>query len=236
MTTDRQHALAGGILYLVTFVTSIPALALKTPFLQQGSGPTAAVWGTILEVLLALACVGTAVTLYPVTRRHGETLALGFVASRLLEAGLILVGVVTVLSLVRLDAAGTTTPAVRFALVALHDQTFLLGPAVMAAVNALMLGTVLFRARLVPRVIPAIGLVGAPLLLASSAGVMLGAWTQVSALGALSALPIAVWEFSLGVWLVVRGWTPRPTSDEEQGPAGYAGPHGRHRTPSAVDA
>lgn len=204
MSHDRRLALVAGILYLVTFVTSMPALALKTPFLDTGTDPTLAVWGAILEVVLAAACVGTAVTLYPVTRRVSEPLGLGFVASRTIEAVLILVGVLAVLALVSI--ADTAGEQARTALTGLHTWAFLLGPAVMSATNALLLGTVLFRARLVPRVIPGIGLVGAPLLYASSIGVMLGGWGQTSAIGALAAVPIAAWEFTLGVWLIARGF------------------------------
>ncbi|MDL9978236.1 DUF4386 domain-containing protein [Microbacterium candidum] len=200
MNQDRTLARTAGILYLVTFATSIPALALKTPLLQEGAQPELATWGALLEILLAFACVGTAITLLPITRRHNEPLAVGFVVSRTLEASLILVGVLCVMALASLH--GSSADA---ALRALHGWTFLLGPAVMASVNALLLGTVLLRARLVPPLIPAIGLIDAPILLASSIGVLFGAWTQTSPIGAASALPIAVWELSLGVWLTVKG-------------------------------
>ncbi|MGB3330312.1 MAG: DUF4386 domain-containing protein, partial [Thermomicrobiales bacterium] len=211
MITDRTLARTAGLLYLATFVTSIPALALKTPFLDRGDHPQLAIVGVILEILLAFCCVGTALTLYPVTRRQGEPLALGFLASRLLEAGIILVGVMAVMSLVTLrvgHGTGTATSEAETALIALHDWAFLLGPAVMAAVNALLLGTALYRGRLVPRLIPTLGLIGAPLLLASSVGVMFGAWDQVSAIAGVATIPVALWEFSLGVWLVAKGFQP----------------------------
>ncbi|MGC4105231.1 MAG: DUF4386 domain-containing protein [Thermomicrobiales bacterium] len=205
---DRRLALIAGSLYLVTFITSMPALALKTPFLDRGDDPGLATFGVILEVLLALACIGTAIALYPVTRRTSEPLALGFVASRVLEATIIIIGAIGVMVLVTLrdgGRAGIDTD-LSVAFTAVHDWAFLLGPAVMAAVNALLLGSVLYRGNLVPRAIPALGLIGGPLLLASSVGVLFGAWTQVSPVGALAAVPIALWEFSVGVWLIVRGF------------------------------
>lgn len=108
------------------------------------------------------------------------------------------------MSLVTVRAAGTMSE-VDQALVAWHDWAFLLGPAFMSAINALVLGTILFRARLVPRVMPIIGLLGAPLLLASSVAVLFGAWTQTSPIGAAAAIPVALWELSLGLWLIFRG-------------------------------
>ncbi|MGX5681730.1 DUF4386 domain-containing protein [Schumannella luteola] len=206
MTRDRRLALSAGVLYLVTFVTSIPALALKTAYLTGGAPAAAASAGAVLELALAASCVGTALALYPITRRVSESLALGFVASRTIEASTIITGVLALLSVVALRDAGESDTVA----VALHDSAFLLGPAVMAATNALLLGSVLYRARLVPRIIPLVGLIGAPILLASAVAMLFGLWTQTSPIGALSALPIAVWEFTLGVWLVVKGVRPEP--------------------------
>jgi hypothetical protein len=200
MNHDRSLARTAGILYLVTFLTSIPALAMETPLLDGGMHPELAIWGALLEIVLAFACVGTAIFLLPITRRQSEPLAVGFVVSRTLEAGLILVGVLCILSLANLPGNGADA-----ALRALHGWTFLLGPAVMASVNALLLGTVMLRGRLVPRVIPIVGLIGAPILLASSVGVLFGGWTQTSPLAGLAALPVALWELSLGVWLTFKG-------------------------------
>ncbi|HML50533.1 MAG TPA: DUF4386 domain-containing protein [Propionicimonas sp.] len=203
MTTSRRIALWGGMLYLATFVTSIPALALKTSFFAGTGGRSAGAWGVVLELLLAASCVGTAVALYPATRRVSQTLGLGFVLSRTLEAAMIMVGVLAVLATATVRAQGSDSVA---ELVALHDASFLIGPAVMSAVNALLLGSVMYRSRLVPRLIPAFGLVGAPLLLASSVGVLLGVWTQTSTIASIATVPVAMWELSLGLWLVIRGF------------------------------
>ena len=160
------------------------------------------------------ACIGTAVALYPVTRRVSRTAAIGFVTSRVVEAVLILVGVLCVLTVVTLRAiAAPSAPAdalgvVGQALVAVRQWTFLVGPGLIAGVNALFLGYVMYRSRLVPRIIPTVGLVGAPLIIMSATVTMFGGWEQVSVAGGLCALPIAVWEFSLGVWLTVKGFRP----------------------------
>jgi uncharacterized protein DUF4386 len=224
----RRTAFVAGALYLLTFLSSIPALGLKGPVLDDpdfvlGSGPANGVLlGGLLDVVNALACIGTAVVLFSVTRRHDEAAALGFVAARVLEAAVIVVGVISLYSVVTLrqDLAGATgadEAALATAgrtLVAVHDWTFLFGPGLMAGVNALLLGSVLYRSGLVPRVIPLLGLIGAPLLLASSTATMFGLWDQVSAVALIATLPVAAWELSLGVWLVVKGFTPSPVASD----------------------
>lgn len=219
MTSIRKTALVAGVLYLLTFVTSIPALVLKGPVLNDanfivGSGTsTGVLWSGILDLILAIACVGTAVVLFGVVRRQSESAALGFVTARVLEAALIVVGVLSILSILTLrqDAAGADAVSLIVAgkaLVAVHDWTFLLGPGLIPAINALCLGYVLYRSGLIPRVIPIVGLIGAPLLLASATATMFGVFDQVSAWSAIAALPIALWELSLGLWLVFKGFGP----------------------------
>jgi len=211
MLSPRALAATAGALYLVTFLTSIPAAALNAPLLAGAADadPAAAAWASVLEVLLALSCIGTAVVLFPLIRRAGEIGALGFVASRTLEAGIIITGVVAVLSLSSLREAGTASDdPVAMLLVELHRWAFLLGPGLIPAVNALCLAPVLYRARLIPRVIPVVGMVGIPLLAVSAFATMFGLFGQTSPVAAALAAPIALWELGLGVWLVVRGFRP----------------------------
>ncbi|KZE91859.1 DUF4386 domain-containing protein [Microbacterium sp. TNHR37B] len=199
--TDQHRARIAGALYLATFATSIPALLWKTPFLRDGSAPEAAAAASLLEVVLAFACAGTAVALFPLLRRRSETLALGFVAARTIEATLVLIGVAVVLAIVG---------GAERSLVPVHDAVFLLGPGLMPAINAALLAPAVIRARLVPRAIPVLGLVGSPLLMVSAVLSILGAVDQVSGLAGLLALPIALWEFVLGAWLLARGAGARP--------------------------
>ncbi|MFB4274588.1 DUF4386 domain-containing protein [Nonomuraea sp. MTCD27] len=222
MDAMRKTALVAGALYLVTIVTSIPALVLYSPVLNDpnyivGPGPdTGVLWGGFLEMICAFACIGTAVVLYPVVKRHNEAAALGFVAARVLEAAIIVAGIISLLAIVTLRQAATagadpdSLVTTGNALVAIHNWTFLLGPGFIPAVNALLLGYLLYRTRLVPRVIPALGLIGAPLLLLSATAVLFGLYPQVSVLSAMSAVPIFLWEGSLGLWLVVKGFKPSP--------------------------
>jgi hypothetical protein len=223
MEPTRKIALAGGIAYLVTFAASIPQLKLfadviadPTGYISTPGSNAAVQWGSVLEFMTAASGVATAVLLYPVTKRVSRTAAIGFVTSRVVEAALILVGVVSILSVLTLqhhfagatgaqaDALGVTGES----LVAMRQWTFLLGPGVMAGVNDLLLGYILYKSGLVGRVIPIIGLVGAPLILLSDTAVILGGWTQVSTPGKLSALPVFVFELSVGVYLTVKGFRP----------------------------
>jgi len=223
LTPMRKTALAAGILYVITFV-SIPTLKLYKPardhadFILGAGSSTGVMWGAVLEVIVALAGIGTAVVLYPVAKRQSEKAALGFVAARVLEASLIFVGVISLISLVTLrhDVAGTagadtaSLVTTGHAFVAVYDWAFLLGQSLMPVINALCLGYVMYRSRLVPRIIPTVGLLGAPLLLASDIAIFSGVYEQGTSLAALGALPIAAWEFSLGVWLIVKGFNPSP--------------------------
>jgi Domain of unknown function (DUF4386) len=220
MDPMRKTALVAGVLYLVTFVGSIPALPLYHNILHNpryilgGASDTGVLWGAVGEVICALAGIGTAVALYPVAKRHSQTAALGFVTSRVIEASMIFVGVLSVLSLVTLHKAGASSAdaasmvSTGRSLVALHDWTFLFGPGIMPAINALCIATVMYRTGLVPRIFPTIGLIGAPMLLAAAVAILFGAFAQVSTWSALAAFPIAAWEFSFGVWMAFKGFKP----------------------------
>ena len=220
----RNHARAAGIFYLLTFASSIPALVLIGPVLHDagyvtGAGQdTRVLWGCLLDAVNALTAIGSAVALYPVVKRQNQSLALGFVTSRMLEAAVIMIGVVSLLAVVtmRQDFAGpaggdaVTLTVTAGALVDVRNWTFLLGPGLMPAFNAILLGILLRRSRLVPRIVPTIGLIGAPLLLAAMLATYFGAIDQVSPISGILTLPVAAWELSLGLWLTVKGFTPSP--------------------------
>ena len=210
--SSRKIAIAAGVLYLLTFV-SIPTLALygkvKGANYIIGAGPdTAAIIGGILEIIVALTGIGSAVVLFSVLKKQNEGFALGLVASRVLEASTIFVGVAFLLSIVSLrqDGAGAEALVTSHTLVFLYDRIFLLGQSLLPAVNDLLLGYLLYQSRLVPRVLSLIGIVGAVPLVAGFLAVMSGLIEQRSPLAGLSALLVALFEFSLGVWLVVKGF------------------------------
>jgi hypothetical protein len=226
MDPSRKTALVAGVFYLMTMV-SIPTLALYGPvkskdFIISSGADTGALWGCFLEVVVALAGIGTAITLYPVVKRQNEGMALGFVAARTLEAAMLFTGVASLLSLVTLHQdLGTATGADAASLVtvgashvATYHWAFTLGGSLMPGINAILLGTLLYRSGLVPRVLPMIGLIGAPLHLTAVVLTMFGAVDRVGTVTGIAVIPIAVWEFSLGVYLIVKGFKPCPITDE----------------------
>ena len=240
MSSLRRTALIAGALYVLTFASSIPAFVLllgtilADPAYVVGPGQdTAVVLACVLDVINALACIGTAVVLYPVVKRQNASLALGFVGSRVLEAAIIVTGVVSLLAVVTLRqtagaAAGTDAAAlvtVGQALVEVRNWTFVLGPILLSGVNALLLGTLMYRSGLVPRIIPLLGLIGAPLVIISATAIMFGVWTQSAGWHKIAVAPIFVWELSLGLWLIIKGFQPSPvTADLASAESGTAHP------------
>ncbi len=217
----RKLALAGGVLYLMTFIFSIPAVFLYGPVLSDPAyilspgADSQVLLGALFDLITALACIGTAVALYPVIRRQSEAGSIGFVATRIFEGAVIVVGVVCLMAVVALRQAGAAAGtdasalvAVGQGLVAVRDQTFLVGPGVMPGLNALLLGYVLYRSRLVPRAIPALGLIGAPLFLVLAGASILGLNEQASVASGIAVIPIFFWELSLGLWLTFKGFRP----------------------------
>ncbi len=221
MTISRRIALWGGIAYLLTFVAAIPALPLLEPVTAHpdyvlGAGSDGqVVLGGLLEVVAALAGIATALILYPVIRRVSRTSALGFLSSRIVEAGILIAGAISVLTVVTLrQDLGDDAPAglvtVAQALIDVREWTFLLGPGLFPAINAGFLGIALYRAGLVPRILPLVGFVGAPFLVGKTLAVAFGAFDELSTAAVLLALPIAAWELGLGLWLTVKGFHPSP--------------------------
>lgn len=217
----RNHARAAGIFYLLTFASSIPALILIGPILNDsgyvtGAGyDTRVIWGCLLDTVNALTCVGSAVAVYSVVKRQSGSMALGFVTARLVEAAVIMIGVVSLLAVVtmRQDFAGSGSDAASVtvtanALVDVRNWTFLFGPGLMPVFNAVLFGTLLYKSRLVPRIIPTVGLIGAPLLFTAFMANLFGVFDQVSAASFLLTLPIAAWELSVGIWMTFKGFRP----------------------------
>jgi hypothetical protein len=213
MDPSRKASLAGGILYLLTFV-SIPIgflylSVLNDPNYIVGSGTdTAVIIGGILEIIVALAGIGTAVALYPVVKRQNEGMALGLVGSRVMEAGTIFADVVCLLTIVTLRRSGVGADGLITgkALVAMYGL-FRLGQNLMPAINDLLLGSLLYQSRLVPRILPLLGLIGAPFLIANTIVVMFGVNSgPLFVLTAIGVLPIALFEFSLGIRLTFKGF------------------------------
>ncbi|MFY9164534.1 DUF4386 domain-containing protein [Aquirufa antheringensis] len=210
MTTSRKTSLTAGILYLLTFI-SIPTLSLyheihQPNFVISSAPSTDVVLGGMLELVMALACIGTALAFYPVLKKQNEMLALGFVAARILEATLIFAGVASLLTVLNLRSLGAEAQVVSRGLVMLYDRLFLISQSFIPAVNALLIGSLLYQTRLVPRILPIIGIIGAFTLVAGDVAVLYGVYDQRAPIAGLSAVPIALWEFSLGIYLTFKGF------------------------------
>ena len=210
MTASRKTSLTAGILYLLTFI-SIPTLSLyheihQPNFILSSASSSDVVLGGILELVMALACIGTALAFYPVLKKQNEMLALGFVAARILEATLIFAGVASLLTVLNLRSLGAEAQVVSRGLVMLYDRLFLISQSFIPAVNGILLGTLLYQTRLVPRILPIIGIIGAFTLVAGDVAVLYGVYDQRAPIAGLSAVPIALWEFSLGIYLTFKGF------------------------------
>ena len=216
MLSDQHRARVFGVLYLVTFATSIPALWLFQPVLDDpvayiaGAGQdNRIVFGALLELLLIIANIGTAVVIYPIVRRQSEELALGYVAARLFECTFILVGIVAVLGVVTLqrEVAGEAEGSIAYTLAGLKDWTFLLGPGwVVGWGNGLILGYLMYSSGLVPRKATWLGLVGGPLIIVSGTLVMFDVADAGGTLQGLATIPEGLWELFLGIYCTFKGF------------------------------
>jgi hypothetical protein len=214
MESDQRNARIFGVLFLITFVTSIPALALFQPVLDDpaayiaGGGKDSQIYlGVLLELLLIIANVATAVVVYPILRRQNEALSLGYVAARLVECMFIAAGIIFVLGIVSLRQDDPGASALAVSLAALKDWTFLLGPGfIVGWGNGLILGYLMYSSRLVPRGMAILGLIGGPLIILAGIGVLLDVWDAGGTVQALATIPEFLWELSLGIYCAVKGF------------------------------
>jgi len=221
MDQARRSAFFGGLFYLITFASSIPAVFLLRPVLNDSHYIISAgadhrvILGTVLDLVNALTAVGSAVALFPIVKRQSESMALGFVTTRLFEAAAITIGVISLLTVVSLRQPGASGAEAQslvvtgHALVAAYNWVFLVGPNLMPAVNGMLLGTLMYKSGLVPKAIPVMGLIGGPLLLAVTLASMFGLTHHGSPWWAVTA-PIFFWELSLGLYLTFKGFKPSP--------------------------
>ena len=213
MAEDQRAARWFGVLFIITFITSIAALALFQSVLDDpagyigGDGKDSQIYlGVFLEFLLVLSNVGTAVVLYPIARRQNEYLAIGYVAARIMESVFIAAGIIFVLGVVTLRHDSPDAADLAVSLAALKDWTFLFGPGfVVPFGNGLILGYLMYRSRLVPRPWPWLGLIGGPLLLIGNVGVLFDWWDRTGLVNVL-VVPEFIWEAFLGIYCAIWGF------------------------------
>jgi branched-subunit amino acid transport protein AzlD len=221
MNHPQTMARVFGVLYLITFITSIPAFFFYAPVLDDpryilggGGGDTSVAFGAFLELLLIIANIGTAVVPFPIFRRQNEILTVGYVTARIVECTFILVGILSLLTVVTLrqeaaagaDAASLLTTGE--SLVALHEWTRQLGPGFVVGIgNGLILGYLMYTSRLVPRGMAMLGLIGGPLIIVTGVAVLLGILEE-GGVWQVAVIPEFLWELLLGIWPIVRGFNP----------------------------
>ena len=237
MDSVRRTAFVAGALFVITFITSIPAvLVFYSPMLGHpgyivGAGADHRIaFGALLEMILIIANIGTAVVLFPILKRQNESLALGYVTARIIECTFIAIGIVSLLAIVTLrqDVGGAGGPGslvpLGRSLVAIHDWTFLLGPGWVVGVgNGLILGYLMYRSGLVPRGMAMLGLIGGPLIIISGTAVLFGVFKAGSAPQIIATAPEFAWELSLGIYLMVKGFKPSPILPATIGDTGVGG-------------
>ncbi|OKP99091.1 DUF4386 domain-containing protein [Paenibacillus sp. P46E] len=221
MNSNQTAAKITGVLFILAAVSSIAGLLLYDPilngpdYLLKGSEhANQVILGAVMELILVVSAVGTSITMFPFLRKYNETLALGHLCFRFLEAVIITVGIISVLSLLTLSREFTTSAAVDISsfeasgtlLKAIHDWTFMLGPNVMLGINTLLYSYIFYQTKLVPRFISILGITGSILVLSAGILEMFGVFPQLSVWGAVLSLPVAANEMILAVWLIVKGF------------------------------
>ncbi|WP_020600457.1 DUF4386 domain-containing protein [Spirosoma panaciterrae] len=228
MKPTRTLATVVGSLFISAAVTAILGLALYDPILHQPNYvlqdsryENQVIMGAFFEIILAFSVIGTSISVFPVLKKQNESLALGYVCGRLLEAAIIVVGIISLLAIVTLNhqfATGATSDTASLltagkVLVAVHDWTFLFGPNIALGPNTLMLSYLLYKSKLVPRFIPILGFIGGPLIFLSAMFVMAGLYSQISVWGTICAIPVFAFEMSLAGRLMAKGFrVPEPHS------------------------
>jgi len=233
--SQRKTALAVGVLFILTFITSIGAViaygsVLSDPNYITGAGAdTRVFFGALLELFLIVTNIGCAVVLFPLLKKQGEGLALGYVAARIVECTFILVGILSVLAIVTLRQTATAADSGSLvllgkALLAIKNWTFLLGPGFTDGIGTgLILGYLMYRSGLVSRRMALFGVVGGPLLAASGIAVLMGAIPQGSPVQSIVTIPEIIWELFLGLWLTFKGFSQLPITSSKTRPIGVDG-------------
>jgi Domain of unknown function (DUF4386) len=226
VSPERRISVAFGVLYLITFVTSIPALWLFQPVLDDpqgyiaGAGADNRIYlGALLELILIIANIGTAVVLITLLKRQHEILTFSYVAARIMECVFILVGIIAVLAIVSLRQDSPDAGVLAESLAAIKDWTFKLGPGFVVGIgNGLILGYLMYRSGLMPRGLTWLGMIGGPLQSLAGIGVLFDLYAAGGPVQGIATIPEIIWELSLGIYPLVWGFKSSPILAEEGRP------------------
>lgn len=221
MDSNRKNEILVGVLFILAAVTAIIGLALYQPILydanyivKDSSNETQVTWGAFCELILAFSIIGISVLMYPILNKENESIAIGYVCFRLLEATIIIIGIISLLSILTLNqefvlASDQDTSSFLTAgklLVAIHNWTFLLGPNLALGPSTLMMSYLLYKSKLVPGFIYILGLIGGTLIISCGLLVMFGVFPQISVGSGILAIPVFLYEMTLAVWLISKGF------------------------------
>ncbi len=231
MNSNRKTAMVAGTLFIIAAVTAIAGLIMYDPILNDSDYITKAntnepqvLWGVFFEIILAFSVIGTSITLFPVLKKYNESLAIGTVCFRVLEATLIIIGILSLLTIVTLNHSflNENNPNISAYLIAsklllaIHNWTFLYGPNLALGPSTLMTGYLLYKSQLVPRSVSILGIIGGSLISVCALLVTFGAFNQLSFWGMLLAVPVFIYEMSLAVWLLIKGFNSISTFSDTQ--------------------
>lgn len=221
MESNRKNEIIVGVLFILAATTAITGLALYQPVLNDAgyivkgpSNETRVIWGAFCELILAFSVIGITIMMYPILNKENESIAMGYVCFRLLEATIIIIGIISLLSVVTLNqefAKAADPNVISFLtagklLVTVHNWTFLFGPNLALGPSTLMMSYLLYKSKLVPRFIYVLGLAGGPLIIVCAVLVMFGILPQISLWSVLLAIPVFAFEMTLAVRLIVKGF------------------------------
>ncbi|TWI85755.1 uncharacterized protein DUF4386 [Lacibacter cauensis] len=231
-SNNRSNAKMTGIFFIAAAVFSIAGLKLYDPvltskdFLHTGFiNYYKVLSGAICELILAISAIGTGIMLYPYLKQYNESLGIGYLSFRVMEVVFIVTGTISILTVLSIcHAYGTgVIPDRMYAhtigsvFIDLHDWTFILGPNFMLAINTFIYSYVFLKTELVPKPLASFGIFASCLIMLAAIGELFGLFQQISIWGILLALPIAAYEISLAIRLIIKGFTLKEHKDQVTG-------------------
>jgi hypothetical protein len=222
LNSNRKNEKITGLLFIAATTTAIIGLKFYDPVLQNSDFLTEAFLhskqislGAFFELMLAIANIGTGIMLYPYLKKYSESLGLGYTLFRLLEVVFILIGLLSMLSIIHLSNAnmlqlpGHDTGALQTTanmLRIIYGWCFILGPHFMLGVNTLIYSYIFFQTKLVPKKLAIFGMTGAVLIFIAALQEIFGFIPHFSTQIFAWALPIAVYEMVLAAFLLIKGF------------------------------
>ncbi len=218
---SKQRSTITGLFFILATLTAIVGAKLYDPilttpdYLINGARYSSQiVMGAVFELVLAIANIGTGIMLFSFLKHYNESLGLAYLVFRLLEVVFILIGVISVLSLLSLSYSfadvnsgnGNTYYLIGTSLKSIHSWTVLLGPHFMLGVNTFVYSLAFYKSGLVPKRLAFLGIFGAILIFTAALLLMFSAIPMLSGAHILLTIPVASYEMVLAAWLIVRGF------------------------------